>query len=131
MVAKSSVGKANSYCCVEITAYCAVVSPLEKSRAKIVNGIYFFRSIEKSFSMTAMILLAFVLGYPLIMVFGYFLAKVLFTPLDKIEQEQKQEKVLLMQRARRVKKKRVTKRVVSGDRKPTVFGLPELNPSHS
>ncbi len=81
--------------------------------------------------MTAMILLAFVLGYPLIMVFGYFLAKVLFTPLDKIEQEQKQEKVLLMQRARRVKKKRVAKRVVSGDRNSSVFGLPELKPSHS
>jgi hypothetical protein len=52
--------------------------------------------------MIGMTILAFVLGYPLFMVFVYFTAKVIFTPTDKIVQEQAREREQLLQRAKRV-----------------------------
>ena len=54
--------------------------------------------------MIGMIILSFVIGYPIFMFFAFYIAKMIFTPLDKIAQEQKRERELLLQRARRVPK---------------------------
>lgn len=56
--------------------------------------------------MELMIALAFVIGYPVFMIFSYGLAKLIFTPLDKLAQEQQKERVFLMIKAKRVKKMR-------------------------
>jgi hypothetical protein len=53
----------------------------------------------------AMIVLSFVIGYPVFMMFVYVVAKVIFTPLDKIAAEQERERFLLLMKARRVRKK--------------------------
>ena len=52
--------------------------------------------------MIGMIALAFLIGYPLFMIFAFAIAKLIFTPLEQIAQEQRREKELLLQRARRV-----------------------------
>lgn len=54
--------------------------------------------------MSGMIVLAFLIGYPLFMLFAFAIAKLIFTPLEKIEQEQRRERELLLQRSRRVSK---------------------------
>lgn len=82
--------------------------------------------------MTGMIVLSFALGYPLFMVFAYALYKLLFTPLDRIEEEQKREKAMVLLRARRIKtRKREARHVAHPEEPSPVFGLSDLNPSHS
>jgi hypothetical protein len=54
--------------------------------------------------MALMTVLSFVIGYPLFMLFVYFVAKVIFTPLDKIAVEQEREKMQLLKKARRVRR---------------------------
>ena len=56
--------------------------------------------------MIGMVILSFLLGYPLFILTAFLLAKVLFPDLDKQVEEQKREKQLLMQRAQRVKRSR-------------------------
>jgi hypothetical protein len=53
----------------------------------------------------AMIVLSFIIGYPVFMIFVYLVAKVIFTPLDKIAAEQEKERFMLLMRARRLRKK--------------------------
>ena len=55
--------------------------------------------------MAAMIVLSFVLAYPLFMLMVYILAKIIFTPLDKIAAEQQKERVVLLMKAKRVSKR--------------------------
>jgi H+/gluconate symporter-like permease len=55
--------------------------------------------------MAAMILLSIILAYPVFMLFMYFLAKVIFTPLDKAAAEHEKERFLLLMKARRTRKK--------------------------
>ena len=78
--------------------------------------------------MTTMIVLAFLLAYPAFMILAYGLSKVLFTPIDKVEAEQKREMALLLQRSRRSKKVKPRTQWVSRSQRPPVFDLPELNP---
>ncbi len=52
----------------------------------------------------AMILLAIAICYPCFVAFGYVVARALFPPLAKVVENQKRERELLMERARRVKK---------------------------
>lgn len=55
--------------------------------------------------MAAMIVLSFVLAYPIFMFMIYLLAKVIFTPLDKLAADQEKERFVLLMKARRVKRK--------------------------
>jgi hypothetical protein len=68
-------------------------------------GALKFRLCWKKDMKAAMILLSFVIGYPVFMMFVYLVAKVIFTPLDKIAAEQEKERFMLLMRARRVRKK--------------------------
>ena len=61
--------------------------------------------VQKKVMKAAMILLSFVIGYPVFMMFVYLVAKVIFTPLDKVAAEQEKERFMLLMRARRVRKK--------------------------
>lgn len=54
--------------------------------------------------MALMTVLSFVIGYPVFMLFVYLVAKVIFTPLDKIAAEQEREKMQLLNKARRVRR---------------------------
>jgi hypothetical protein len=51
-----------------------------------------------------MIVVAYVISYPLFMVFSYFVARALFMPMEKIALEKHKERVTLMLKARRVKR---------------------------
>ena len=55
--------------------------------------------------MAVMVLLSFIIAYPLFMFFIYLLARVIFTPLDKIAEEQQKERMMLLQKARRHRKR--------------------------
>lgn len=55
--------------------------------------------------MAAMILLSFVIAYPIFTVTIYLLAKIIFTPLDKLAADQEKERFLLLMKARRVRKR--------------------------
>lgn len=52
----------------------------------------------------AMIVLSFVIAYPVFMLFVYVLAKIVFTPLDKAAAEQQKERFVLMMKAKRTRK---------------------------
>lgn len=58
--------------------------------------------------MIGMVILSFLLGYPLFVAVAYLLAKVLFPDLKKLAEEQKREKLVLLQRAQRVKRRKRT-----------------------
>jgi hypothetical protein len=55
--------------------------------------------------MAAMILLSFILAYPVFMLMIYVLAKIIFTPLDKIAAEQERERFVLLMKAKRIRKR--------------------------
>jgi hypothetical protein len=52
-----------------------------------------------------MIVLSFVVAYPVFMMFVYFIAKIIFTPLDKAAAEQEKERFMLLMKARRTRKR--------------------------
>lgn len=70
----------------------------------VFSKAFNFLDIRKRYAMSGMIVLAFLIGYPLFMLFAFAIAKLIFTPLEKIEQEQRRERELLLQRSRRVSK---------------------------
>lgn len=51
-----------------------------------------------------MILLSFVIGYPVFMAFSYFVAKLIFPPIDKVLSVQEEERKNLFIKAKRIKK---------------------------
>ena len=51
-----------------------------------------------------MIVLSFILAYPVFMVFVYYVARAIFTPLEKVEAEKEREKQMLLLRARRIRR---------------------------
>jgi hypothetical protein len=53
----------------------------------------------------AMVALSIFLAYPVFMLFVYFVAKIIFTPLDKIAAEQEKERFILLMKARRTVRK--------------------------
>ena len=53
----------------------------------------------------AMIILSFVLAYPMFMLFVYVAAKMIFTPLDKAAAEQQKERFELLMKAKRMPRK--------------------------
>lgn len=55
--------------------------------------------------MAAMIVLSFILAYPVFMFMIYLLAKVIFTPLDKLAADQEKERFVLLMKAKRVRRK--------------------------
>jgi hypothetical protein len=55
--------------------------------------------------MTGMLILSFVLSYPIFLALVYLSAKIVFTPLDKVAQEQEKERFMLLMKAKRMKKK--------------------------
>jgi hypothetical protein len=55
--------------------------------------------------MAVMILLSFLLAYPIFMITIYLLAKIIFTPLDKLAAEQEKERFMLLMKAKRVRKR--------------------------
>ena len=55
--------------------------------------------------MAIMIFLSFLIAYPIFMVLVYLTAKVIFSPLDSIVEEQQREKVMLLAKARRPEKR--------------------------
>ncbi len=82
--------------------------------------------------MIGMIALSFALGYLVFMIFAFGMYKFLFTPLDEQEEARKHEKVMLLQRARRTKKRNLQKiRVVSTQETHRAFDMPELKPAHN
>ena len=52
-----------------------------------------------------MILLSVLISYPIFMAFSYIVARQMFPSLDKVEATQQQEKLALIMRARRLKRK--------------------------
>jgi hypothetical protein len=50
------------------------------------------------------ILLAFIISYPIFMICMYGVAKMIFTPLDKVAAEQEKELRMLLMKAKRVKR---------------------------
>ena len=55
--------------------------------------------------MAIMIFLSFLIAYPIFMVLVYLTAKVIFSPLDSVAEEQQREKVMLLAKARRPEKR--------------------------
>ncbi len=55
--------------------------------------------------MAIMIFLSFLIAYPIFMVLVYLTAKVIFSPLDSVVEEQQREKVMLLAKARRPEKR--------------------------
>jgi hypothetical protein len=53
----------------------------------------------------AMIVLSFVIAYPIFMVSVYYLAKFIFTPLEKAAAEQAKERTVLLMKAKRISRK--------------------------
>ena len=51
-----------------------------------------------------MLVLSFVIGYPLFMVFAFLLMKVIFPTTDKVVSEQQRERNLLQIKAKRMKR---------------------------
>jgi sensor domain CHASE-containing protein len=52
-----------------------------------------------------MILLSVLISYPIFMAFSYIVARQMFPSLDKVEAIQQQEKLALIMKARRLKRK--------------------------
>ncbi len=53
----------------------------------------------------AMLILSFLIAYPVFMLFVYMVAKVIFSPLDKIAEEQERERYILLLKAKRISRK--------------------------
>ncbi|HYF68046.1 MAG TPA: hypothetical protein VD884_07915 [Ohtaekwangia sp.] len=51
-----------------------------------------------------MLVLSFVIGYPLFMAFTYLLIKIIFPSTDKVMAEQQREREMLLIKAQRIKK---------------------------
>jgi hypothetical protein len=80
--------------------------------------------MKKKFQrMAAMIVLSFVIGYPVFLILAYVFMKLLFTPLDEVAAQQQNEKRLLLLKARRTRKKdRIRKALPEPEFRP-VFSL--------
>jgi hypothetical protein len=72
--------------------------------------------------MVVMVVLSFVLAYPVFIVAAYLLARMLFPDLQKSAEEQKREREMLYQKAQRVKKVRFERRETARDH--SVFRMP-------
>jgi hypothetical protein len=77
--------------------------------------------------MAGMILLSFVIGFPIFLVMIWVLVKVLFTPLDLLDAQQQNEKKMLLQRAKRVRRKDRVKQAQPQREVRPVFTLRQLN----
>ena len=55
--------------------------------------------------MAAMVVLSFVIAYPLFMIMIYILARIIFSPLDKVSADQEKERFQLLMKARRVRRR--------------------------
>jgi hypothetical protein len=60
---------------------------------------------KKNHMKAMMIVLSFVIAYPVFMVFVYLVARIIFTPLDKAAAEQEKERFMLLMKARRIRRK--------------------------
>lgn len=82
--------------------------------------------------MIGMIVLSFALGYLVFMIFAFGMYKLLFTPLDEQEESQKREKLFLLERAQRTKRRKPKgARSLSTSRSHSVFTMPELETAHN
>lgn len=60
--------------------------------------------------MVTMVVLSFVLGYPLFILTAYLLTKILFPDLQKLAEDQKRERALLYQKAQRIKRSKLDRK---------------------
>jgi hypothetical protein len=72
--------------------------------------------------MAVMVVLSFVLAYPVFILTAYLLARVLFPDLQKVAEEQKREREVLYLKAQRVKKVRFERKASGRDQ--SVFKMP-------
>jgi hypothetical protein len=72
--------------------------------ASNATGHLNFLAQKKKIMKALMIVLSIALAYPVFMLFVYLVAKMIFTPLDRLAAEQQRERFELMMKARRVRK---------------------------
>jgi hypothetical protein len=66
--------------------------------------------------MIGMVILSFLVGYPLFILIAFLLARLLFPDIQKVAEKQNYERALLMHRARRRHKEPARRTVVTASR---------------
>lgn len=74
--------------------------------------------------MVGMVILSFLVGYPLFILIAFVLARLLFPDLDRVAEKQRKERYLLLQRAKRKSKEPATRTVVTASRPAFRLELP-------
>lgn len=74
--------------------------------------------------MVGMMIVSFLVGYPLFILIAFLLARLLFPDLDKAVEKQRNERALLMHRAKRRHKEPARRTVVTATRPAFHLELP-------